>query len=147
MCVHSSQAHQTHHHHHLGRGQCAQQPLQGKKKKVYAHTHTHTHANAALIQIQVVYYSQHSTESTRKAAKPHSKQMHLSQVHCEFIRCWLVRVLIQTKSRSMGLEWRRPGSRLTSQPTSPWTAVKPVKVGLHAGGDGVHSPKRQNHSC
>lgn len=40
------------------------------------------------------------------------------------------RVLIQTESRSMGLEWRRRGLRLMSQHTSPWTAVRLVKVSM-----------------
>lgn len=53
-----------------------------------------------------------------------------SQVQCVFIRCWLVRVLIQTKLRSMVLEWRRQASRLMSQHTSPWTAVRLAKVSV-----------------
>lgn len=55
----------------------------------------------------------------------------MPQVCCEFIRYWLERVLIQTKSRSMGPEWRRQGSRLTSRHTSPWTAARPVKVSAY----------------
>lgn len=58
-------------------------------------------------------------------------QLLLLQVRCEFIRCSLERVVIPIKSKSMGPEWRRRGSRLTSQHTSRWTVEKPVKVSIY----------------